>query len=70
MKLAADWPEIVKRAWSFRIVAAAALLSGLEVALQLIGESLPVSRWHLAVVMFGVTASALVARVVAQRNLG
>lgn len=67
MQLAPDWREILRRAWSVRFIAAAALLSGLEIILPLFVDALP--RGVFAALSFVTVAAALVARIVAQQDL-
>ena len=66
MKLTQDWSRIVKKAWSFRLLALAALLTACEVGLPFLGADLPpalfASLSGLAIV------GAMVARVVAQKE--
>lgn len=68
MKLAHDWKDILKRAWSVRLIAIAAVLSGFEVALPFL--NLPILPGYFALLSGLVTAAALVARIVAQEGLG
>ena len=67
MKLIADWKEIVKKAWSFRLMALAAVLSGAEVILPLFMDSIP--RGLFAVLSFVAVGGGLVARLVAQNGV-
>lgn len=69
MTLAHDWRDILKRAWSVRLIALAAVLSGLEVALPFIPALERVPMGVFAALSALVTAAALVARIVAQRGL-
>lgn len=64
-----NWRLILKRAWSVRLILLAALLSGLEVMLPLIGYRLPISEWAQAVLLLLITAGAFVARFVAQDKI-
>lgn len=66
MRLIDNWRDVLRRAWSVRIIAIAALFSGLEVALPLIGYTLPISETWRAIVYMLVTMVALVARLLAQ----
>lgn len=66
MKMAADWKRVMRRAWSFRLMALAALLSGAEVVLPLFMDSL--THGLFAVLSFVAVSGGLVARVVAQRG--
>lgn len=67
MKLDHDWQEILRRAWSVRLMILAALLSGVEIVLPLFVDSF--SRGTFAVLSFVAVGAALVARIVAQRGL-
>ena len=67
MKLASDWRDILRRAWSVRLMILAALLSGVEIVLPLFVDSF--SRGTFAVLSFVAVGAALVARIVAQRGL-
>lgn len=67
MKLIDDWKRIVRRAWSFRLMALAAILSGAEVVLPLFGDSIP--RGLFAVLSFVAVGGGLVARLVAQNGV-
>ena len=58
-----DWWRILKQAWSVRLMALAAFLSGLEVALPWMLESSPIAPGILAAITGVVTAAALVARI-------
>ena len=62
-KLNSDWKRILKEAWSVRLIVIAALLSGLEVALPWMFDSLPIPVGAFAAISFVVTAAALVARI-------
>ena len=67
MKLLTDWRCIVRRAWSFRLMALACLLSGIEVALPMFATSFP--RGPFAVLSLITTGAALAARLVAQKEM-
>lgn len=67
MTLAPDWKTILRKAWSVRLIAAAAVLSGAEFAFPLFGDHMP--RLVFALGGFALTAAALVARIVAQEGL-
>ena len=67
MTLDPNWRDILRRAWSVRLIVLAAVLSGAEVVLPLFGSVIP--RGPFAVANFAVVAAALVARIVAQRGL-
>lgn len=67
MKLLYDWKEVLKKAWSIRLMLLAGLLSGIEVALPLFVDAFP--RGAFAALSAFTTMGALVARITAQRNL-
>lgn len=69
IKLADDWRIVARYAWSVRLIAVAAVLSGLEVMLPIIGYRLPVSNIGLAILNFIIVAAALIARFVAQEKI-
>ena len=64
MTLHEDWKNIVTKAWSFRLGAVAALLSGAEVVVPLFADAIP--RNLFAVLSFFTVVAAMIARVVAQ----
>lgn len=66
MKLITNWQQIVKKAWSVRLLIIAALLSGVEVALPFFADKFP--RGPFAALSFLAVASAFVARLVAQKD--
>ena len=66
MKLIEDWKRIVRKAWSFRLMVLAAILSGAEVVLPLFMDSLP--RGLFAVLSFVAVGGGLAARIVAQKG--
>jgi hypothetical protein len=68
MTLHRDWRAILTRAWSVRLMLLAGLLSGLEVTLQIV-VGLGYASIALAVLSGLVTAAALVARIVAQKDV-
>ncbi|SHE68686.1 hypothetical protein SAMN02745157_0712 [Kaistia soli DSM 19436] len=64
MKLVSDWRAVLKHAWSIRLILLAALFSGLEVALPIIGDEIPPRLFAMLTLI--VVAGAFVARFVAQ----
>lgn len=69
MRLVDEWRWLVKRAWSVRLLAIAAILSGLEVTIQVMtGFSIqpPMPPGIFAILSGLVTVAALIARFVAQ----
>lgn len=67
IQLRTDWTNILKKAWSIRLGALAALFSGAEVVIPLFADAFP--RNIFAVLSFVAVAGAMWARLVAQRNL-
>jgi len=62
-KLHPEWPRLLRHAWSVRLIILAAFLSGIEVALPFMFDSLPVPAGAFAAISGVVTAAALVARI-------
>lgn len=73
MNLIENWRTVLAKAWSVRFIVAAALLSGLEVALPIIQQQLEeanvIPRGAMALLAALVSAAALVARVKAQPEM-
>jgi len=67
LKLAPEWRNIMHRAWSMRLGALAAVLSGVEVVLPLFANEVP--RNLFAALSFVAVIGAMVARVVAQPKM-
>ncbi len=70
MRLVANWREVLRYAWSIRLLVLAGLLSGIEVALPLIAGVLPIPPGIFAGLSFFVVMLAFIARLVAQANAG
>lgn len=67
MTLAYDWKIILKKAWSVRLMVLAGLLSAAEVVVPLVAYDLPP---RIFAALSGLTVcAALIARIVAQRNV-
>lgn len=69
MNLYPNWREILKRAWSIRFMALAAVLSALEALLTLFPEALPLDRTALSWLVPLIIAAAFIARLVAQKGV-
>lgn len=67
MKLLDNWKDILRKAWSIRLILLAGLLSGLEVALPFFSDAMP--RGIFASLSVLVVGGAFVARLVAQQGL-
>lgn len=61
-----DWRRVLRRAWSIRLIALAAALSGLEVALPYFDYRLPISDSARGLVYLALTMAAFAARLLAQ----
>lgn len=67
MKLYPNWRDILRRAWSMRLMAAAFALTAVEVALPFFAGELP--RGLFAALSGVAVGGAFVARLIAQRGL-
>ncbi len=67
MHLRNDWKQILKKAWSIRLIILAGLLSGAEVILPFFSDALP--RGVFAGLSMIVVGGAFVARLVAQKDM-
>lgn len=68
MQLHSDWRRILKRAWSVRWMALAALLSCAEVALPFFEDVLPVPPGVFGLLTGLAVAGAFVSRIIAQEG--
>ena len=66
MTLKSNWRQVLRRAWSVRLMALAAVLSGVEIALPILAVDLP--RTLFAVLTFLTVSAAFVARFIAQKG--
>lgn len=69
MHLIEDWPKVVKKAWSVRLMILAGLLSAVEVAIPYLDGLVPIPPRLFAALAGMVTALAFVSRIVAQRSM-
>lgn len=69
MILLPDAKRIAKKAWSSRLIATAAVLSGGEAALPLFVDFIPWPRWASALLVMAVVVGAFWARLVAQPKM-
>ena len=67
MKLLPNWRDILRRAWSLRLMAFAGLLSGIEVALPFFNDLMP--RGVFALLSAVTVCGAFIARLVAQKDI-
>ena len=74
MELKSNWRDIATKAWSFRFIILAAMLSGFEVALPILREAIEplglIPTGVFAGLSFVATAAAGIARIVAQPRAG
>ncbi|CAH1672224.1 DUF7940 domain-containing protein [Chelatococcus asaccharovorans] len=69
MRLVPNWPEVLRYAWSIRLLILAGALSGAEVALPLLQDILPIHRGVFAGLSALTVCGAFVARIVAQNSV-
>jgi hypothetical protein len=69
LKLVPEAGRVLRRAWSIRLIAAAGILSGCEIALPIIDQVVTIPRGIFAALSGIVTCGALISRFVAQENL-
>lgn len=67
-RLLPDWRDILRRAWSIRLMLVAGLLSGCEAVLPLFSDSFPMPRWASSALVAVVIMAAFVTRLLAQRD--
>lgn len=70
MSLIENWQSVLTKAWSVRLIIVAGLLSGAEIAVQLGGNWLELPPGLFSTLAGLVSAAALVARLMAQQNVG
>ncbi len=64
-----NWRDLIKHAWSLRLIVIAALLSGAEIALPFLTEFLPIPHGVFAGLSFITVAAAFIARLLAQKSI-
>ncbi|MCD4511551.1 hypothetical protein LQT97_09900 [Brucella pseudogrignonensis] len=67
MQLVPDWRHVLRKAWSVRLILLAGLLTGIEVALPLLGDAYPIPTGLFAILSLVVTMAAFVMRLVSQK---
>jgi len=67
VKLVEDWKLLLRKAWSVRLGAFAAVLSGAEAVLPLLSDKFP--RGTFAILTFVVVVGAMIARFVSQPRM-
>lgn len=69
MKLITDWKQVLRKAWSVRLLGIAAVLSGVEAALPHLEAIIEMPRGLFAFLSFVSTCTAFAARLIAQRSM-
>ncbi|OCP21886.1 MULTISPECIES: hypothetical protein [unclassified Ensifer] len=69
MKLHRDWKKILKNSWNVRIIAAAAILSGIEAFIPFLPALISVPPIVMALLTPLTLMAALVARLIAQKTI-
>jgi len=70
VSLRTDWRLLLRRAWSVRLMAVAAFLTGCEAVLSTVGADwLPIPVWARMALIFAVISGAFAARLVAQKGI-
>lgn len=69
MKLHQDWKNILRKAWSIKLILIAGFFSGLEVLLPFLQDFLPVHRGVFGFLSFVTANGAFVTRLLAQKDL-
>ncbi|MEN5279354.1 hypothetical protein ABE527_20785 [Brucella sp. TWI432] len=67
MQLVPDWRHVLRKAWSVRLILLAGLLTGIEVALPLLGDAYPIPTGIFALLSLIITMAAFVMRLVSQK---
>lgn len=67
MKLKSDWKQVLRKAWSVRLIILAGIFTGAEMVVPLFSDALP--RNTFAVLSGITTAAALIARVIMQKDV-
>lgn len=69
MRLHQDWKEILRKAWSIKLILIASFFSGLEVLLPFVQEFLPIHRGVFGFISFVTTIGAVVTRLLVQKDM-
>lgn len=70
MKLVHNWRAVLRYAWSIRLYIIAGIFSGVEVALPVLDQIIDIPRGLFAALSFITVCVGLIARLVAQKNIG
>jgi hypothetical protein len=70
MRLYDDWRQILRKAWSIRLILLAGFLTGCEAVVQFTGvQWLPGPEWLRSMIILVLIGGAFVARLVAQKDI-
>jgi polyferredoxin len=69
VKVLWNWRQILRRAWSIRLILLAGMFSGLEVAFAVFADNPPIPRGVFASLSGLTTMIALIARIIAQKDI-
>lgn len=70
MRLLGNWKQVIRHAWSVRLIAFAAILSGAEVFLSIVSPGwLGLPPGTFAILSGAVSMLAFAARIIAQENV-
>jgi hypothetical protein len=69
MNAVSNWREVLRYAWSLRLIVLAGLLSGIELAIAVFIDNPPIPRGLFALLIVIVSVAAAIARFVAQRKV-
>jgi hypothetical protein len=64
-----NWRQVLRRAWSIRLIIIAGLFSGAEVAFAVFADNPPISPGVFASLSGLTTMIALIARIIAQKDV-
>lgn len=67
MELLADWKKVFRKAWSVRLALLSAVLSGVEIGVQLLASARPTPYFAMAAAVSSMAAG--IARVVSQPKM-
>lgn len=66
--LIANWRQVLKRAWSVRLIALGILFQALEFVWPLLDGLLPIPQGAFAAIGFAISVASIVARLLSQKD--
>lgn len=69
LRVISNWRAVLRYAWSVKLMILAAILTGLEAALPLLGDLLPIPPGWFAAASFAVVMGAFAARFFVQQKI-